>query len=459
VSATADDPAISWAMSGGQGTPTASASPDTGSSDDPAIAFAASGGTLEPEGELSPLHVTATRAEPNPMPILDPTRLQGQDPSQIEAARRAVTPTSLDPLVNKAVNYVTGLPGKWGDELQAYARSKGVENPYLQAAIGEVPQLTANVAATFAPFGFASDEENAAREVGELGNYSAREESEISRLADIHARAEAKGFDIPEVASPERLAKSAANNQSVTDNVVRANFGLTKKAPLTPQMLEGWREDFNAANSYAEARNIGKLQLNDDALNGLSNLPKPIYDRLGIDSKISPSGVIDSNDAVDISQALRSRSSQLWRTSKTLPEYEDQAIAMDKTIDSLEDSVTPHMKDPNQWALDRAKNAQSYNVQAALDSGHVDVGDLARMKFAKGQIKPWTGDLSDLADLGQLHPDAFRLNRTPVPRYGALRKGLAWGAGAAAAGAAAKLGMGAVSHVVGSQAANAVAPE
>lgn len=289
--------------------------------------------------------------------------------------------------------------------------------------------------------------------------YAAAENAEISRIMDIHENAASRGFQIPETASPEQLSRAASTNQPLADNVVRGNFNLSPKAPLTPQMMESWRDSFNAGNSYAEARSIPKVQLNDDAVESLGSLPKPLYDRLGLDNKIATDNTLSGSDAVDISQALRARATQLWKTSKMFPEYEDQAVAVNKAVDNLEDSVAPNLKDPEQWALDRAKNAQSYNVQAALDAGHVDVRDLARMKFAKGQIKPWTGDVSDLADLGNLHPDAFQLTRTQLPNYSMLRKGLAWGAGAAASYAAGKAGLGAVSHLVGQGTSNAVAPQ
>ena len=87
---------------------------------------------------------------------------------------------------------------------------------------------------------------------------------------------------------------------------------------------------------------------------------------LGWITRIATDNTLSGSDAVDISQALRARATQLWKTSKMFPEYEDQAVAVNKAVDNLEDSVAPNLKDPEQWALDRAKNAQSYNVQSSL---------------------------------------------------------------------------------------------
>lgn len=383
---------------------------------------------------------TPPRPQPSPMTEAQHIALLQQSDRPLVGAGTAALQTA---------GYIMNWPGK---ALTGLAVRHGVTNPYAAAAIGVIPDLTEDAGAALLG-------RSAVGAAEEEAPYAAQEESEISRIADIHERAAARGFQIPEAATPEGLSRAASNNQPLADNVVRGNFNLSPKAPLTPQMMESWRDGFNADNTYAEARAIPKVQLNDDAVESLGGLPKQLYDRLGIDNKVAPNNTVSGSDAMDINQALRARASALWKTSKMFPEYEDQAVAVSKAADDIEDSVSLNLKDPAQWALDRAKNAQSYNVQSALDAGHVDVGDLARMKFAKGQIKPWTGDISDLADLGNLHPQAFQLTRTPLPNYSALRQGLKWGVGAAASYAAGKAGLGAVSHLIGQHAANTVAPE
>ena len=432
MSATVDDPAIQFAMSGGQAPiGQVQAQGDQPSTGDPAIDFAMAGGSKPPQ-----------RPQPKPMTDAQHLAFLQQSDRPLQGVGTAVVQTA---------GQLLQAPGK---ALTGFAVRQGVTNPYAAAAIGVIPDIVEDVGMGLAgrALGTTSDASAAAP-------YAAQEEAEISRIGDIHANAQAKGFVIPETATPNQLSKAASTNQPLADNVVRGNFNLSPKAPLTPQMMDSWRGGFNASNTYAEARAVPKVQLNDNAVESLASLPKPLYDRLGLDNKIAPDNTVAGSDAMDINQALRARASAFWKTSKMLPEYEDQAVAVTKAADSVEDSVSPYLKDPAQWALDRAKNAQSYNVQSALDGGHVDVGDLARMKFAKGQIKPWTGDISDLADLGNLHPDAFQLTRTPLPNYSALRKGLSWAAGTAATGAAAKLGWGAAGHFFGQQASNAVTPE
>jgi hypothetical protein len=348
---------------------------------------------------------------------------------------------------------IEDMPQSAGNAVQNYAIKQGA-GPYTAAGLGEGTELGINVleGLPFAGVG-------GARTLPNAPSYAAAEEAEANRLGDIHARAEARGLQIVDQGTPETIGRAASNNQSIVDNTIKGNFGLSPNAPATPQMLDGWRSSFVKNSTYAEARAVPKVQLNDDAVESLANLPKPLYDRLGLDAKISPSNAISGDDAVDVSQALRARASQLWKTSKMFPEYEDQAVAMDQAVDHLEDSVAPNLKDPEQWNLDRAKIAQSYDAQSALDGGHFDARDLARLKFAKNQIKPWTGDMSDIADLAQLHPDSFQLTRTTLPKYSLLRRGLTWGAGAAASYAAGKAGLGAVSHLIGQQTSNAITPQ
>ena len=404
-----------------------------------------------PDSDL-PDHPSVATAPAGP-PRFTPSQLL--DPNNVAAIDKAYglhRPGAET--VAKIGNWVSQAPKKAGDVAQNLAVKAGA-NPWGAAAIGEGTELGVN-ALEMLPFGVSG-----ARGLKPSAEspFAAEEAAETQRLSDIHDQAAARNLDIPESANSERIAKAASNNQSISDNIVRKNFGLSEKAPLTPQMMDAWRSKFAANSTYAEARAIPDVQLSPEAANDLGALPQNLKKSLNLDLGTIQDGHITGDQAVDLSRALRAKSSNLWKAAKFNPAFEDDARAIDQTVDSLEGSVGKYLQNPAQWAVDRAHIAQSYDVQSALDSGHIDVHDLARMKYAKGAIKPWSGDISMLADMGNLHPDAFTLTRTPLPKYGMLRKGLAFGAGVAAAQGAAKLGLGAISHAVGQQATNVVAPE
>lgn len=349
----------------------------------------------------------------------------------------------------------TDLAKSAGDALQGFAVRHNA-SPYVAAALGELPELGKDVAQ--AELSGPALAHSAGELSSEVPSFAEEEAAETERLADIHARAESQGFDIPETASPERLAKASSTNQGLADNTIRQNFNLSPQAPLTPEMMDGWRSRFAANSTFAEARAVPEVQLSEEAVDSLDALPAAMKKYLRLDDVISADNTISGDEAVNLSQALRGESSSYWKSAKLNPGDKYQARGIDAAVDNVENSVGGYLKDPQQWALDRAKIAQSYDVQSALDSGHVDVGDLSRIKYSKNQIQPWSGPINDLASLGNLHPDAFSLTRTPLPRYSLLRKGLAYGAGAAAGAAAAKAGLGALSHVVGQSAANAITP-
>lgn len=393
---------------------------------DPEIADAFS--SADDDGGLSPVRMTATRAAP--MPSFDPNKLQQFDPSQIRAYQTGLTPSPLDLLVDKAVSYVTGLPKKGGDWLQAYARAHGVENPYAQAAIGELPQLGANVAASIAPFGAAGKGEEVAESAVNAAHPLAQAaEQEGERIAALKSVGEARGLDLPIGGSQARHAQAAANNQPIVNAMGREDLRLPPNAPLTPQMLAKGREVYGSP-AYKAVQNLkDPIPLDDAYAKDIeeartSNMNASPSERLPLPAGDSLTGA----QAVDFSKKARFLANSLEKNPQNPFAAQDAQMYRD-AAQAVEDAVERHLQTTGQgqlskdWDAARVYYAKSYSYEHSLDgAGNVKAADL-KSQLLKG--RPLSDNSETVANLAAMHPQAFRLAPEGAPRPGLIRRGAA----------------------------------
>lgn len=412
-----------------------------------------------PSDDLIPPSAIASSGSALQFPLPTPKGLQESD-KPLQGMGTAIPQT---------VSHVLAMPGQ---ALTKFAVKEGVTNPYAAAAIGVLPDLAEDavggkqfvkegldlmappgVSAPIAPHPLA----------GAVAD-------ETSRLADIKTRAQNYGLQVPDSGTAQQFADVARDNQPVADDIIRKNFGLPANAPLTPGMLDSVRSNV-AANTYGPIRKIPSVPLSDDAVEGLSTLPTSIQKKLDVNNKVNADNTVSGSDGVDLSQGLRAVSNDYWSAynRSQLPEHKYLAQQVDNTVDAVEGSIrtqaakSGNESDVDNWEQGRTAIAQTYNVQAALDSGHVNVSKLRRQAAAGA---PLSGDLDMLAQLGEDNPEAFKLSRVNSPQVGFLRRaaaGAAPYAGAAIGGGAGTLmgmpGIGAAGGaILGSHIANMLAP-
>lgn len=240
------------------------------------------------------------------------------------------------------------------------------------------------------------------------------------KQADFRARGAQAGLDLPESGTQARFDAASATNTDVADGLIRNHFGLPEDAPLHPDMMEEVRKQVGGANSsYAAIRRIPSIDLASDAQAALKDIPE---NSLGKTFSVPRGAAITGPEAVELSQRLRFRAKAYDKAASAgNPDADLMAESFRDAAEKVENSVKDHLRANDQealalrWDKDRTTIAQTYDVEAALDRGHINVAKLAKRPYL-------SGDLEMLADLGQSNPDAFKVTRTNKPQPGFMRK-------------------------------------
>ena len=219
-------------------------------------------------------------------------------------------------------------------------------------------------------------------------------------------------------------------NQAVTNNLAKDALGIPREIPITQDVLNNIRQ--TAGQAYETVRGIGTIPTDstfNKTLDGLyqkfSNAQKDFPNSQVPDVK----GAIDSirvpqfsgSGAVDQIKILRDNASSAYAQGNTAMGKVNKSLA-----DALEDQIDRHMlmtgADPNAITAFRDARqtiAKTYSVQGALNpsTGNVDAQKLAT-QLGKG--KPLTGELKDIATVGQAFPKATQTLKQDVNPFSPL---------------------------------------
>lgn len=209
---------------------------------------------------------------------------------------------------------------------------------------------------------------------------------------------------------------ASQRNQAITDRLARQALGLADDAQLTPDVLQGIRNQA-AGSGYAPIRQAGQIAADADYTKALDAIASqyqgaarsfpgaaknPVLDMVeGLRSQ-----AFDAGDGLDMVKVLREAADKAYRSGDTGLGKASKAAA-----EAIEEQIDRSLTAAgNKGALDafreaRKQIAKTYSVQKALNSetGSVSAQKLAQ-ELSKG--KPLSGDLRDVAEFATAFPKA-----------------------------------------------------
>jgi len=229
--------------------------------------------------------------------------------------------------------------------------------------------------------------------------------------------------------------QASIKNQTITNGLVRSEFGLPEDAPLTSDTMDAIRAAQSPA--YQAVKTIPDIQFgakyNADLtkLTGTANkitAALPNYKSTGsaqiqdlVDSLKPTNGVMDGETAVELSKSLRSEASSYLTAANRTGDPQARALgtAYRGAAEAVENAVEDHLTNIGQpdlaanWDAARTTIAKTYSVENALDgAGNVDATKLGK-QLLKG--KPLSGNLEAAANFANAFPKAARNLKESVP--------------------------------------------
>jgi hypothetical protein len=236
-------------------------------------------------------------------------------------------------------------------------------------------------------------------------------DAESARISQAVQRGRAAGMDLPD--------RQISPTQGAANQIVRQEFDMPDRAPITPKMLDAVRRN-NYAPGYQAVEKIPKVQLGSAYEDDIGNV-----DLSAIKDKYQPppGGSMTGERAVELSKYLREKGSAYFQEGTV--EGTEKGQAHWDAAQAVEDAVERRLKATGQaqtatdWDNARVGYAKTYSVQSALDgAGNVVVPKL-KSQLIRG--KPLSGGLEDLATMGAVNPEAFR-GAPQAPKPGLLRR-------------------------------------
>lgn len=245
---------------------------------------------------------------------------------------------------------------------------------------------------------------------------------------------------------------ASQRNQAVTDKLARQALGLGQADDLSADVLQRIRQQ--AGQAYDAIKSSGAVTADKTFLDSLDNIMStqqgaarsfPGLKNDAVTDLVSTlkQQVFDAGDAVDATKVLREVADKAYRQGDT-----GLGKAAKQASDAMEGMLERHLKaQGNQDALKgfqeaRKLIAKTYTVQKALNSetGNVSAQKLAQ-ELAKG--KPLTGELADVARMGQAFPKATQALKEAPKSVSPLDFAVSGGAAVASQNPLALLALGA----------------
>ena len=245
---------------------------------------------------------------------------------------------------------------------------------------------------------------------------------------------------------------ASQRNQGVTDKLARQAIGLNQADELSADVLQGIRQQ--AGQAYDVVKGSGQVIADKpfiDALDKIASTQQgagrsfPGLQNNGVTDMIASlkQQAFDAGDAVDATKVLRELADKAYRQGDTAV-----GKAAKGASDALEGMLERHLQaQGNQEALKgfqeaRKLIAKTYTIQKALNSetGSVSAQKLAQ-ELAKG--KPLTGELADVAKMGQAFPKATQALKEAPKSVSPLDFAVSGGAAVASQNPLALLALGA----------------
>lgn len=209
---------------------------------------------------------------------------------------------------------------------------------------------------------------------------------------------------------------ASQRNQAVTDKLARQALGLADDAQLTPDVLQGLRNQA-ATSGYGPIRQAGQVVADADYLKALDAIAgqyqgaarsfpgaakNPVVEMVeGLRQ-----GAFDAGDGLDMVKVLRESADKAYRSGDTGLGKASKAAA-EAIEEQIDRSLTAagNKEAINAFREARKQIAKTYSVQKALNSetGSVSAQKLAQ-ELAKG--KPLSGTLRDAAEFATAFPKA-----------------------------------------------------
>jgi hypothetical protein len=209
---------------------------------------------------------------------------------------------------------------------------------------------------------------------------------------------------------------ASQRNQAVTDKLARQALGLADDAQLTPDVLQGLRNQA-ATSGYGPIRQAGQVVADADYLKALDSIAgqyqgaarsfpgaakNPVVEMVdGLRQ-----GAFDAGDGLDMVKVLRESADKAYRSgdtglgkaSKAAAEAIEEQIDRSLTAAGNKEAITAFREA-------RKQIAKTYSVQKALNSetGSVSAQKLAQ-ELSKG--KPLSSELRDVAEFATAFPKA-----------------------------------------------------
>lgn len=220
--------------------------------------------------------------------------------------------------------------------------------------------------------------------------------------------------------------KASAQNQEVTNSLVRKALGMQEGEPITPESLKSLRD--TAGKVYEQIANAGEIKPDGEYLKDLAQLgrgadeiaqafpganvgaTKQIGDM--VDSLLQDS--FSSKAALQYLRELRKQaSSNLSGMNAADPSKQALGMAQREAASTLEDLIQRHLVATGRgdiaesFGAARKLIAMSHSVEKALNetTGNVVAGNLTQ-QMVKG--KPLSGELETVAKFGQAFPKAAK---------------------------------------------------
>lgn len=219
---------------------------------------------------------------------------------------------------------------------------------------------------------------------------------------------------------------ASAQNQSLTNSLVKADLGIGDDVPLTPQTLQGIRAQ--AGKAYQAVKGAGTISADapymskldsiagqyDKASQSFPGFAKPEITNL-VNAFKQPN--FDAGSAIDAIGMLRDQGNAAFRSGDTAlaKAHTGVASALEDVIDrNLQSSADPSLL--NNYRDARQMIAKTYSVERALNpaTGDVNAADLAK-QLQKG--KPLSGNLKTVGTVASAFPkatQALKQNYNPV---------------------------------------------